>query len=78
MAAYSRYSFNNSEIHQQEIDLYGHNSGWQTGAVATQLLHKVALSANLSYLHAMDNGSDNKFPDVQSKDAVTIRCLLVN
>jgi len=70
MAAYGRYSFNNSEIHQQEIDLYGHNSGWQTGAVATQLLHKVALSANLSYLHAMDNGSDNKFPDVQSKNAV--------
>lgn len=70
MAAYGRYSFNNSEIHQQEIDLYGHNSGWQTGVVATQLLHKVALSANLSYLQAMDNGNENKFPDVQSNSAV--------
>jgi hypothetical protein len=70
MAAYGRYSFNNSEIHQQEIDLYGHNSGLQTGLVATQLLHKVALSANFSYLHAMDNGNDNKFPSRQSKNAV--------
>jgi hypothetical protein len=32
-------------------------------------LHKVALSANLSYLQAMDNGNDNKFPDVQSNNA---------
>lgn len=70
MAAYGRYSFNNSEIHQQEIDLYGHNSGWQTGVVATQLLHKVALSGNFSYLHAMDNGNDNKFPGEQSNNAV--------
>ncbi|CAN5742652.1 hypothetical protein BH10BAC2_BH10BAC2_45730 [soil metagenome] len=70
MAGYGRYSFNNSEIHQQEIDLYGHNSGWQAGIVATQLLHKVALSANFSYLHAMNNGNDNKFPDVQSNNAV--------
>lgn len=70
MAAYGRYSFNNSEIHQQEIDMYGHNSGWQTGFVATQLLHKVALSANLSYLNAADNGSDNKFPSQQSRQAV--------
>lgn len=71
MAAYGRYSFNNSEIHQQEIDLYGHNSGWQTGLVATQLLHKVALSANISYLHAMDNGSNNKYPSSQSSNAVS-------
>jgi len=70
MAAYGRYSFNNSTIDQQEIDLYGHNSGWQTGFVATQLLHKIALSANLSYLHAMDNGNDNKFPSTQSGSAI--------
>jgi hypothetical protein len=71
MAAYGRYSFNNSEIQQQEIDLYGHNSGWQTGVVVTQLLHKVAMSANLSYILAMDNGSNNKFPDAQSNNAVS-------
>jgi hypothetical protein len=70
MAGYGRYSFNNSEIHQQEIDLYGHNSGWQAGVVTTQLLHKVALSANLSYLKAMDNGNGNKFPEASSGHAI--------
>lgn len=70
VAAYGRYSFNNSDIHQEEIDLYGHNSGYQGGIVATQLLHKVALSANASYLKALDNGSKNKFPEWQSKNAV--------
>lgn len=70
MAAYGKYSFNNSLIHQQEIDLFGHNTGWQGGIVATQLVHKVALSANVSYLQAMDNGNINKFPSAESNKAV--------
>lgn len=61
IAAYSRYSFNKAEIHQEEINLYGHNSGWEGGVVATKLMHKVALSSSLSYLHAQNNGR-NKFP----------------
>lgn len=70
VAVYGRYSFNNSDIHQEEIDLYGHNSGYQGGVVATQLLHKVALSVNASYLKALDNGGKNKFPELQSTNAV--------
>ncbi len=70
MAAYGRVSFNNSDIHQEEIDLYGHNSGYQTGIVATQLLNRIALSGNASYVHAMDNGDNNKFPSNQSNNAV--------
>jgi len=62
MAAYGRYSFNNSEIHQEEINLYGHNSGYETGIIATQLLHKVALSTALSFIKATDNGNNNKYP----------------
>jgi hypothetical protein len=69
MAAYGRVSYNNSDIHQEEIELYGHNSGYQAGIVATQLLYKVALSANASYVHATDNGSENKFPATQSSNA---------
>jgi hypothetical protein len=71
MAAYGRISFNNSAVHQEEIDLYGHNSGYQAGLVATQLLYKIALSANASYMHATDNGSKNKFPQSQSSNAVS-------
>jgi len=62
MALYGRYSFNNSDIHQEEINLYGHNSGIQTGIIATQLLHKVSISSGLSFLKATNNGSGNKYP----------------
>lgn len=60
MAAFARGSYNNSDVHQEEINLYGYNSGVETGVVATQLLHKVALSTALSFVKATDNGN-NKF-----------------
>lgn len=62
MAAFCRYSFNNSDINQEEINLYGFNSGLETGVIATQLLHKIALSSGLSFLKATDNGNNNKYP----------------
>jgi hypothetical protein len=58
MAAFGRYSFNNSDIHQQAIDLNGHNSGYEGGLIATQLKGRVAVSATASYLHAMDNNKE--------------------
>jgi hypothetical protein len=58
MAAFARYSFNNSDIHQQAIDLNGHNSGYETGFIATRLKGKVAVSATASYLHATDNSKE--------------------
>ena len=62
MAAFGRISRNNSDIHQEEINMYGHNSGFEAGVVATQLLRKVALSSSLSILKASDNGNNNKYP----------------
>ena len=61
MAAFGRASFNNSDIHQEEINMYGHNTGVEVGLVATQLLRKVALSSSVSFLKATDNGNNNKF-----------------
>ena len=61
MAAFIRMSINNSVIDQQEINLYGFNSGVEGGVVATQLLHKVALSASASFVKAVDNSDGNKF-----------------
>jgi hypothetical protein len=69
MAGFGRYSFNNSDIHQDEINLMGHNTGFQSGLVATQLLHKVAVSTTLSYLKAFDNSVSNPFPDGQINSA---------
>jgi len=62
VAAYARGSINNSDIHQPAIDLNGHNSGYESGLVATKLINKLALSANVSFLHATDNSTGNKFP----------------
>ncbi|MBA2250330.1 MAG: hypothetical protein H0W12_09070 [Chitinophagaceae bacterium] len=60
VSAYGRASLNVAENHDEAIDLTGHNSGWEGGVVATQLLHKVAVSSGVSFLHAFDN-SKNKF-----------------
>jgi len=62
MAAFGRISRNNSDIHQEEINMYGHNSGFEGGVVATQLMRKLALSTSVSFLKASNNGNNNKFP----------------
>jgi hypothetical protein len=54
MAVFSRFSKNVSPIHMQEHNLLMHNSGYELGTVATQLLHKTAISANLSYQRAIN------------------------
>jgi hypothetical protein len=69
MAAFGRYSFNNSDIHQEEINTIGHNSGYEAGLVATQLINKVAVSTSGGYEQAINNTSANKFPSSQSNNA---------
>jgi hypothetical protein len=61
MAGFGRISYNNSDIHQEEISMYGHNTGMELGVVATQLLRKVAISSSASFVKATDNGGTNKF-----------------
>ncbi|MDB5193680.1 MAG: hypothetical protein JWQ96_3243 [Segetibacter sp.] len=69
MAGFGRVSYNNSDIHQEEIETNAHNSGYEAGLVATQLLNKVALSALASFEKALDNNS-YKFPAHQSNSAM--------
>lgn len=69
MAVLGRYSFNNADIHQEEIETMGHNSGFELGIVATQLIKKVAVSTSLSVEKALDNEPDNPFPNSQSNRA---------
>jgi hypothetical protein len=69
MAAFGRYSYNNSFINQEAIDLMGGNSGYEAGLVATQLIHKVAISSSISYAQALNN-SDYSFPDFLGNSAV--------
>lgn len=62
MAGFGRYSFNTASINQEAIEIMGMNSGFETGIVATKLIHKVALSSSVSFEKALNNGS-NSFPD---------------
>jgi hypothetical protein len=68
MAVFGRLSFNNSDIHQEEIEINGHNSGFELGYIATQLLQKTAISSTLSFEKAANN-STYKFPANQSATA---------
>ena len=70
MALYGRYSLNKADIHQQELETMGHNTGYEAGFIATKLLHKVAISSSLSYERALDNGEKYKFPTAESNSAM--------
>lgn len=70
MAGYGRASVNNSTVHQEEIETNGHNSGWEGGLIATQLLHKTALSATASLEQAMDGARAHEYSHVLATEAV--------
>jgi hypothetical protein len=70
LAAFGRLSLNNSAIFQQEIDLTRNNTGYALGLIATQLLHKQAISAAFSFNQAYNNGSQNKIPPGQADQAL--------
>jgi hypothetical protein len=69
IATYARYSLNNADIHQEELETMGHNTGFEGGLVATKLVNKLALSSSLSVEKVMDNLANNKFPTAQSNNA---------
>jgi hypothetical protein len=69
VAAYGRYSINNTDIHQEEIETMGHNTGFEGGVVGTKLINKVAISSSVSFEKALNNLSNNKFPSTQSNNA---------
>jgi hypothetical protein len=72
MAVFGRYSWNNADVHQEEINFIGHNTGAEIGMVATQLLHKVALSGSITYLKAGNNRKGNNFPSAQAKEGANL------
>jgi hypothetical protein len=76
MAVFARYSSINNPLRTNgnvildDINLEGDNSGIQGGIIATQLLHKLALSASANYTRAFDNRGGFKINPGQSIDAV--------
>jgi len=69
LAAFGRYSFNNADIHQEQIEIMGHNTGFETGIIATKLIKKLAISSSVSFEKAFDNKPSYPFPSSQGDDA---------
>jgi hypothetical protein len=69
-AVFVKASAINNPLVNQEIGLEGDNSGFQTGLVFTKLIHKLALSATGSYLHAFNNLGGNNLPILNAHNAV--------
>lgn len=57
MAAFAEVSGSRNDAMYDELSLDGDRGGVQAGLVATQLLHKVALSATLNYTDGFRSGS---------------------
>ncbi len=70
IALYGTGSWSNNPLVYQELNLDGDNSGWQFGAVATQLTHKLATSAGLSYVQLYGNADKLPLGYSFSKNAV--------
>jgi hypothetical protein len=71
LGIYGRASFVNAPIQQQVIDLNGFNTGFEGGTVATLLNKRTAISANLSFIHTLDNGIENKWTfDDRERNAI--------
>ncbi len=69
MATFGRLSMNRADIHQEEINTMGHNSGFEVGIIATKLVNKWAVSSTISYEEAFNNTRVNKFPSDASNNA---------
>jgi hypothetical protein len=69
LATFGRYSFNNSDIHQEQIEILGHNTGFETGIIATKLIKKVAISSTFSFEKALDNKPNYAFPTTSGNNA---------
>lgn len=69
LAAYGRYSFNNTDIHQEQIEILGHNTGFETGIIATKLVKKLAISSSISFEKASDNKPNYPFPKTFGNNA---------
>jgi hypothetical protein len=71
MAAYVKGALINNPFYKEynELDLEGGASGFTTGVIATQLIHKLAISGALGYNRYMNNTKD-KLPADMSANAV--------
>ena len=67
MAAFADASYSRSPYHYDEISLQGDKSGVQAGIIATQLWNKLAVSATISHIQALDESRNDKVQYIPSR-----------
>jgi hypothetical protein len=70
MAGFGRISMTNAVVNREEIQTNGNNSGYQVGLVATQLLHKTALSFTGYYQQAWNTSNSEKIIAMKNGSAI--------
>ena len=70
-AAFAKAAVSRNPLVYQELDLEGDNSGVQAGLVFTQLLHKFAASAGVSYLQQMGQTDRRSYGEPFSSKAIS-------
>jgi hypothetical protein len=61
MAAFGEVAFSKFDRMYDELSLDGDLSGFQGGVIATQLLHKLAVSTTLSYTRSLDRSKNDSY-----------------
>ena len=70
MAAFGEASYSRNKAFYDELSLEGDQSGLQAGIIATQLLHKLAISTTVSITETLPEGRWNKvFPKLYPYEA---------
>ncbi|OSZ77464.1 hypothetical protein CAP36_13860 [Chitinophagaceae bacterium IBVUCB2] len=68
MAVFADASITEAPFHYDEITLMGDKSGVEAGLIATQLWHKLAVSATVSHTQVLDESRNNKVIYVPSRN----------
>jgi hypothetical protein len=76
MAIFADASKTNAPFHYDEITLMGDKSGVEAGLIATQLWHKLAVSATVSHTQVLDKSRNDKVIYVPSRSYQSMNYVL--
>lgn len=76
MAVFTEASATKAPFHYDEITLMGDKSGVDLGLIATQLWHKLAVSATVTHTQVLDKSRNNKVLYVPSRNYQSINYSL--
>ena len=66
MAAFAEASYSRNDYHFEEVSIQGDRSGLQVGLIATELIHKLAVSGTISHTQALDPSRFDKTLNTQN------------